>query len=242
MLPKKVIRLFTLFSCSLVGVGVFQNCAEHAQFSMLESVDLASSLEISGEQYMEQLSHSGITHVAPTAKEADIDYSPVVMDRIAIVHFFDDIFGPQARSASAALRSIARDPNIFGGGCSFYRQSTTSPSDNTTFCSNTVGALSVKPLMGVTVLRQGRINQACHELSNNANTIKYILARIDPKKSVPDVSIENMQKLFALFYRARPTPSTSLYEAMAINTMGASLAGWKRAVYGICVSGHWQAL
>lgn len=241
MLPKKVIRLFTLFSCSLVGLGVFQNCAEHGQFSTLESVDFASSLEVSSDKYTEQLSHSGITHVAPRAKEADIDYSPVVMDRFAIVHLLDDVFGPNARTASAALRSIARDANIFGGGCSFYRQAGT-PTDVTTFCSNSVGALSVKPLMGVTVLRQGRINQACHELTNNANTIKYILARIDPSKAVPTVSVENMQKLFSLFYRARPTPSTSLFEAMAVNAMGTSLAGWKRSVYGICVSGHWQAL
>lgn len=241
MLPKKVVRLFTLISCSLVGVGAFQNCADQAQFSLVESLDLASSIDIGQNQNMDHLSHSGADHVPPTQKASDIEYSPVVMDRIGLVNLFADVFGPRAIERPA-VRSIARDPNIFGGGCSFYSQSGKTPTDMTTFCSNTNAALSVKPLMGVTVLRQGRINQACHELVNNNDTLTYILKRIENNNTFPAVTLENAQSLFALFYRARAGASEGLYESMVANITPANKEGWKRAIYGVCVSGHWQVL
>lgn len=242
MLPKKVIRTFTLISSFLaVGAG-FQNCAEHGAFVVADEMSFSSmvSSDDAG-HYSDQLSHSGVNHVPPMAKEADLDYSPVVMDRIGIFNFFEDVFGPSAKSLPA-IASLAKDPNIFGGGCSFYRQATTKPTDLTTTCANNNNALSVKPLMGVTVLRQGRINQACHELAADSKTITYVLARIDNKNKVPAATLDNLTRLFSLFYRAKPAPHKSLYEAMAANMGTESLDGWKRAVYGVCVSGYWQEL
>src|SRR5690606_29868891 len=186
-------------------------------------------------------SHSGADHVAPTVRELDIDYSPLVMDRIGVFNFFEAIFGPQARNLSA-VRSLVRDPNVFGGGCSFYRQSTSNPTDISTYCGNNTASLAVKPLMGITVLRQGRINQACHELTQNSTTIKYVLSRIDPVNAVPAATKDNLQSLFSLFYRARPVPDDSLFDAMAVNMIEENLNGWKRVVYGVCVSGYWQVL
>lgn len=242
MLPKKVIRTFTLISSFLaVGAG-FQNCAEHGAFVVADEMSFSSmaSSDDAG-NYSDQLSHSGVNHVPPMAKEADLDYSPVVMDRISIYNFFEDVFGPGAKNLPA-VKSIARDPNIFGGGCSFYRQSTTAPADLTTYCANNNGSLSVKPLMGVTVLRQGRVNQACHELAQNSTTMTYILTRIDSKNKIPPATVQNLTNLFTLFYRAKPAPHNSLYEAIAANMGAETLDGWRRAVYGICVSGYWQEL
>lgn len=237
---KKVFRGSVLFLGSLMCLGSFQNCTDQSQFSTLSSVDLASS-EFGSSSDGSELSYSGVTHVAPTEKIANIDYSPVVMDRIGIVNFFQDIFGNGARSLSA-VRSIATDANIFGGGCSFYKMATTAPSDDLTRCGNSASWQAVKPLMGITTLRQGRINQACYELSTNATTRAYVLARIDSTKTYPDLTTANMKSLFALFYRMRPEPEAGLYEAMLANAGTADAAGWTRAVYGICVSGHWQVL
>lgn len=237
---KKALQRGSPFVALFLVMTSFQNCSEQGQFATFSAMDMASTaMNSSGEDT--HLSHSGADHTAPTAKQADIEYSPVVMDRRSVVYLFDDVFGPGARNL-AAVKSIARDPNIFGGGCSVYRQSGTAPSDITTFCANTNAALSVKPLMGVTVLRQGRINQACYELAENATTIKYILARIDATKAVPEVTAANVTNLFNLFYRTKPAPPSGLIEAIAVNIGETTLAGWKRGVYGVCVSGHWQVL
>lgn len=241
MSPKKHLRGAVPVIVSLIVLGSFQNCSDYGQFATFNALDLASSSMGSALDQESHLSHSGVDHVVPTTQAAEIEYSPVVMDRIAVVNFFDDVFGPGARNL-AAVKSIARDVNIFGGGCSLYRQSTTAPTDLTTYCANSAAALSVKPLMSVTVLRQGRINQACYELSQNATTLKYILARVDAKNAIPPVTEANLKNLFNLFYRAKPAPSLSLLEAMAVNMGEATMNGWKRGVYAICVSGHWQVL
>lgn len=240
MLPKNTIRFFTAICSSLVAVTVFQNCAEVGQFEL--------SSELTGENNLSSmfddmhLSHSGVTHVPPTVKMENITYSPMVLDRAGVYNLFVDVFGAEAKN-STAVKSIANDSAVFGGACSFY-QTKAGNTDLLATCANSEARISVKPHVGITLLRQGRLNQACYELTvANSKTLAYLLKRIDSKAAVPPATDQNALSLFTLFYRTKPLPKQSLIDSIRLNVGETpSLASWSRAAYGTCVSGYWQVL
>lgn len=240
MLPKKTKFFFTALCCSLVTVTMFQNCAEMGQFELAS--DIGGSEDMGSSSLDSHLSHSGVTHIAPTEEIADISYSPMVLDRLGVYNLFVDIFGTEAKNTTS-VKSIASDNTVFGGACSFYRQPA-SNADPLANCSNSEASISVKPHVGVTLLRQGRLNQACFELTKESSkTLTYILKRIDSTAAVPEANNKNALSLFTLFYRTKPIPKQSLLDSIRLNVGEVpTLAGWSRAVYGTCVSGYWQVL
>lgn len=240
MLPKKTKLFFTALCCSLVTITMFQNCAEMGQFELAS--DIGGSEDLGSSSADSHLSHSGVTHVAPTEKIADISYSPMVLDRYGVFNLLVDIFGAEAKNTTT-VKAIATDNTVFGGACSFYRQ----PASNTDLlanCTNSEASISVKPHVGVTLLRQGRLNQACFELTKESSkTLSYILKRIDSAAAIPAASDKNALSLFTLFYRTKPMPKQSLIDSIRLNIGEVpTLAGWSRAIYGTCVSGYWQVL
>lgn len=240
MLSKSIIQFFTGLCCALVLVTAFQNCGELQEFELASEVEF-ENFASEGPQRL-QLSHSGVTHVAPEEKIADISYSPMVLDRVGIYNLFMDIFGAEAANVSS-VKQIATDYSVFGGACSVYRR-TKGGTEILSNCANSENQISVKPHVGVTLLRQGRLNQACLDLTKkDSKTLNYILKRIEPKKAIPEVTDKNALSLFTLFYRTKPMPKQSLIDSIKFNIGDQPTQdGWSRAVYATCVSGYWQVL
>lgn len=227
----------------LVGVSIsYQNCAPGMQ------LDQASS-DIN---YMQQVHSQNHDIEPPRVKPAPVKEHKFLMDRKMIYSLFVDIFGPSAANLSA-LNSIRADRAVFGGSCSQYErffsarnQFKLDPSAEN--CQNNATAshlgAPVEPVANV--LQQARINDVCHQVVNTTVTLNHALARIQTGASstrLPSGSLENIQKLFRLFYRAKPAPDQDLFESLQI-LIGepVSLNGWKEAIQTVCLSSHWQAL
>lgn len=241
MLRKRVVQTFAVLCSSLISIMVFQNCAVQNQFETLDMSSTESLFDAMGESH---LSHGGGTHVAPEIEKPKISYSPMVLDRFAVVGLLTDVFGPEAMKVTV-VRQIASDSNVFGGSCNFLSKQTGTATSPLVDCNNSFARLGVKPHVGINSLRQGRINEACMQLVSNAKTMAYVMARVDATAatSLPEATDKNVLNLFTLFYRTRPLPQQALLDSLKLNVgYPASPAGWQRAVYATCVSGYWQVL
>lgn len=234
---------------SFTVVVNFQNCAPSQQEeNVFSSVDEATTID-----QIHRDSDHGME--IPVQEKMALEVSTSLMDRSMVYSVFTDIFGSDSAGLSA-LNRLRTERAVFGGPCSLYENFKSmrtasggvpradSESEN---CVNQDSAAHLAaPVNPVgNVLQQAMINDVCQQVMANAKAYNYIKAQLKEKPEVviPENSIENVLKLFRLFYRGKPDPETSLLVSLqTLIGQPATDAGWKMAISTTCVSSHWQAL
>lgn len=227
----------------VLSVLPFQNCSQKSEDS-----DLLNQLAIAPE--IEQ-PHDDEDHGTSTPPSESVEEIKSMMDRNLLVSMLVDIFGPTS-SNFASLKRIKSEKAVFGGPCSVYDQFNSvraagKMDPEATPCAHAQSANSLMAPIdpSANVLQQALINKICSDGVANATTSAYVISQLkeSPGVTVPSNISANAAKLFALFYRGKPVPPQEVTEAIQmIVGEPASVAGWKAAIFNICISSHWQAL
>lgn len=244
MYKSKFMKL-SIFLPLVVMLMYFQNCAPSKKFeTVLSSLESASEID----QIHRDADH-GTT--IPTAEKPGLEYSKTLLDREMLFSLFVDIFGANAPTQIAALKSLKSNRALFGAACSVYDNfksgagMTVDPAAVGCANEDTPSNLSAPTNPAGNTLHQALINDVCQQGVSNATTYAYVLAQLkdDPAQLVPRNSSENVLKLFRLFYRSKPEPELSLVQSLqALVGEPATADGWKLAISTTCVSSQWQAL
>ncbi len=230
----------------LIGTALFlsyQNCSEG--FNAVDSVTLSSELGVMA---------ISVTEHPMEVKEVKTSFELQLADRNYVAGILTDLFGPS--SVSAITTNISLKPAELGGPCSEYSHykvkvnAVYQNKDPALVCNqdNTTKRMVAPPQ----AVRQGWIIQTCAALVGKDSTptpatLSYALDKIQPGATLskpPAVTNENLTRLHQLFYRARPLPPQSVFDAakLMFSESSPTIEQWKTAIYGYCISSHWQVL
>ena len=225
---------------------IFQNCGPTPQMEMASKGvdDTYNQAETTVDDHPD---------ISPEKAIVQVQYEPVLADRTYVVELFRDIFGPTTDTVDSVRTYLNRVD--YGGPCSMYEmyrienargEIANSNGISTAACafdpSPTALGADVNPKP--TVTRQANLMKTCTDLVQNAGTLGFALKRISPSEAVPTASVENMQRLFNLFYRGKPAPDNQLIGSLQLMMDPAlkTAANWQLPIYTVCVSSHWQEL
>lgn len=249
MFSRRWPAVIALSSISLTVIFSFQNCAEMHTIQEEGALDASSMSSGVIDIVHQDNDHSNYE----VAEKPIMQFDSALMDRTMVYNVMVDVFGPRATAFGDSKR-LATDFTAFGAGCSL----------NDTY-RNLKGEVQVEPgeacaldvqRMGATlqpkmqVLRASLIEKACRTLTDDATAFAYVVKQIKGSETgaLPQLTDANILDLFYLFYRAKPRPSQGLIDSLDILIRSTSeeykseTEGWRRAVYSVCASGHWQVL
>lgn len=238
MFNSNRLSLNLFFGVSISAMLLFQNCGQTNGFEVLDSdaLQMASEIGDTSEQ-----DHMGGRHDFPEALKPVIDYSPMLMNRIALYSVLSDVFGPEG-SRLAAVTRVSRD-FLAGAPCSIY-DNFRGNTDSRKTCTIDEDAIGANVHVGSSILRQAMMSDACMAAVSNTKSLNYVIAQLkEGTELIPQSNDANITKLFRLFYRGKPDPQKNLIEYMKLQVgQPATAEGWKNAVYTTCASGYWQVL
>lgn len=252
------LRSCLYFSIVSTPLFFYQNCGQG-----LETIEQSSELSTS------ELKSLGIDvaetnppvimddhpDITTSLKVIELEAEPILADRRYLRKILADAFGPSAFVGAINPTGIHLTDNQidFGDPCSIYRQYRVQNNSGTfnvalvgENCSIDPGArgLGGPRLNSVTVSQFGWMHQNCLNLVENPTTFAFALTKMDATKENPDLTPQNMLKLFKQFYRDKPEPSPALLDSLFLlmNSSDTSSERWKAPLYQICTSGHWMLL
>lgn len=248
MFSRRWPAVIALSSLSLTVLFSFQNCAEMHTIQEEGSADASSMGSGMIDVVHQDNDHSNYE----VAEKPIMQFDSALMDRTMVFNVMLDVFGPRVKGLEDSQR-LANNFIAFGEGCSLNDTSNLAgtaqggPGKSCTSEQMQMGA-TLQPKMQV--LRAGLIEKACRALTDDATAFAYVIKQIKGSEAgaLPQLTDANLLDLFYLFYRAKPRPSQELIDSLDILIRSTSdeykseTEGWRRAVYSVCASGHWQVL
>ncbi len=240
-IPNKTISSWILLGATVL-LG-FQNCAPSDKKFTVNKLDQGSNVMNVA---------VNVTEHPIEIKTITTDYTLQLSDRSYLAGVLSDVFGP---AGTAAIRqNITLKPDDLGGPCSEYAQykifngTDYVDKDPGMICNedNTTNVL----MPPATAVRQGWVIQTCSILAGkeaDPQTLNYVLGKIKSGSSLTNLPLptaENMTSLHKLFYRERPLPPESVFEALQLmfHTQAPTVDDWKTAINSYCISSQWQVL
>ncbi len=232
----------------LIGCGIilnFQNCGKPDKKFYHNINDPKANVAIVNVQLTD--------HPIGTASDyKQINFIPSLADRNYIFSLLSEVFGPDSLEILKAYILQKRDE--FGGPCSVYAHLKYfdglkwMDQNPDLICDEEKSLKALVPPMQVT--REGWIIQACSALVGGSvanSTFNYILGQIQlgaHAQNLPILNNENIKNLHRLFFRAKPSATEAMIEAIKVmfSSQSSTIEGWQMAVYSYCVAPQWQIL